>query len=312
MEVWVMHVKKLEHYILSNGMEIPCIGYGTFPYKCELLKAIPYAIKHGHSLIDTSDDYHNYVCVGEAVRKYKEIENIVEVIIEMKISWPFSPKYLRNQVLEGKKQLKIPQDKPIDILLIHFPYPYIYVDAWKEMEKLYKEGKCRAIGVCNFEAKHLEQLKKHCEIMPMINQFELHPLFRQQEICSYCEDNGIQIMAYSPVCRMNPKLIKNEKLVGIAKKHNKSVIQVIMRWNYQHKYIPISASSKCEHIVSNIDIFDFKLSDADMDTIDKLDCGFRIRYNPNTMYRKRQRIKCLLYHWQYLVEKNRTIFLGGI
>lgn len=297
-----MLTKELESYRLINGVEIPCIGYGTFPYKCELLSAIPYAIEQGHSLIDTSDDYHNYDCVGEAVRKYKEgVNEDAKVIVEMKISWPFSPKRLRSQVLEGKTQLKIPQDRPIDILLIHFPYPYIYVDAWQEMEKLYREGLCRAIGVCNFEVKHLERLKKNCEIMPMIDQFELHPLFRQEEICVYCENNGIQVMAYSPFCRMNPKLIKNDALVRIAAEHNKSVIQVIMRWDYQHRYIPIPASSKPAHIVSNLDIFDFELTDEEMDTIDNLDCGFRIRYNPNTMYSKRQRIKCFLYHIQYIL-----------
>lgn len=293
-----MQRKEFESYTLANGMEIPCVGYGTFPYKCELLDAIPYAVEKGYSLIDTSDDYHNYYCVGSATRDLKDT-----VIIEMKISWPFSPKNLRRQVFEGKKQLRIPQNKPIDILLIHFPYPYIYVDAWREMERLYKEGECRAIGVCNFEVKHLEQLKKHCEIVPMIDQFELHPLFQQKEICSYCQSNGIQVMAYSPVCRMNSKLIKNEKLVRIAIEHSKSVIQVIMRWNYQHGYIPIPASSKPEHITANVDIFDFELSDDDMTIIDKLDCGFRIRYNPNTMYSKKQRIKCFLYHWQYLLSK---------
>ena len=278
-----MFNNSLIKYTLSNGMKIPCIGYGTFPYKCELLRSVPFAIKQGITLIDTSDDYHNYDCVGEAIKNYyKEVDDSESIIIEMKISWPFSPKRLKSQVLEGKKQLKIPQDKPIDILLMHFPYPYIYVDAWHEMEELYLEGECRAIGVCNFEIKHLEKLKKHCRIMPMINQFELHPLFQQKEICSYCEDSGIQIMAYSPVCRMDSKLIKNEELNRIAVKHNKTVIQVIMRWNYQHKYIPIPASSKLEHIILNIDIFDFELSEEEMYIIDKLDCGFRIRYNPNT------------------------------
>ena len=108
-------------------------------------------------------------------------------------------------------------------------------------------------------------------------------------------------MAYSPICRMDPKLIQNDKLVEIAKVHGKSVVQVIMRWNYQHKYIPIPASAKPEHISSNIDIFDFELSEVQMETIDRLDCGFRIRYNPNTMYGKKQRIKCFLYHLQYLL-----------
>lgn len=174
------------------------------------------------------------------------------------------------------------------------------------MEKLYLEGVCSAIGVCNFEIHHLKRLMRHCSIVPMINQFELHPLFQQRELCSFCKRNNIVVVSYSPVCRMNPILIKNHEIDKIAIKYKKNVIQIILRWHIEHGYIPIPASSKLEHIESNYNVFDFELTDEDMESIDNLNSGMRIRYNPNTMYTWKQRIKCFIYHIKYLY----TIFMN--
>lgn len=220
---------------LQNGMELPPIGYGTFPYKEELRQSIPFAIQTGYRLIDTSDDYQNYAFVGEGVQASTPNDDI---IIEGKISLPYKPEEIRSLVINYKRQLNL-ENKPLDVLLLHFPYPHIFTDSWHEMEKLYDDGLCRAIGVCNFEITHLEKLMKACRIKPMINQFELHPMFRQKELCEYCEKQGIAIMSYSPLARMNKNLFASEIIQGLAEKHNKEIAQIILRWNIQHGYIPI-------------------------------------------------------------------------
>ncbi|EGB93998.1 oxidoreductase, aldo/keto reductase family [Clostridium sp. D5] len=277
-------------------MLLPPIGYGTFPSKEKLIQNIPVAHQVGYELIDTSDDYGNAEYIG---RVKKCDENISKLTISTKISdvshlWNF-----RNDFVKQKKLLGVPQNQPMDLLLLHFPYPHLYLDAWKELEKLYEEGLCKAIGVCNFEIHHLEKLLKYAKIKPMVNQFELHPLFRQKELCEYCERHNIAIMSYSPVARMDKRLINDEIIMRIAEKYQKSVVQVILRWDIQHRYIPIPAASKKEHIQSNIDVFDFSLTNEEMQQLDSLDCGMRIRFSPSTMWSTTKKIKNLIRHLQY-------------
>ena len=159
------------------------------------------------------------------------------------------------------------------------------------------------IGVCNFEVKHLKKLLSKCRIKPMFNQIELHPLFRQPEICGFCEEHGIRIMSYSPLARMNARLFQNEQLELLAEKYSKSIAQVILRWNIQHEYIPIPATANLSHAEMNIDIFDFELTDDEMLLIDSLDEGMRIRYNPNTMFSNGQKIKGYIGHIEYILKK---------
>ena len=281
---------------LSNSYEMPIFGFGTFPQKEKLLQSIPTAAKVGYRFVDTSDDYQNIEWVGKAISQMKQ----EKPIIETKFSDPTMLFEMQKEYYRFKKALELKDDEVIDILLLHFPYPYVYVDMWKELEKLYEQGKCKVIGVCNFEIEHLEILKKNCKYVPMINQFELHPTFRRMELCKYCNDNHIAIMSYSPFARMNKSLIDNEKLLNIAKKYNKNVPQIIIRWNLQNGYIPIPGSSSESHIKSNIDVFDFELSEEDMKEIDSIDIGMRIRYDPKTKWGHRVKIRNLFIHMRYL------------
>jgi len=146
---------------------------------------------------------------------------------------------------------------------------------------LYREGLVRAIGVCNFHEHHLKKLLENADVMPAVNQVELHPLLSQGNLVAFCKERGIQIEAYSPVARMHDKLIKNEILVSIANQHKRTVPQVILRWDFQHGIVSIPKSSHPARLKENIGIFDFNLSDEEMKLIDLLNIDFRVRYDPD-------------------------------
>lgn len=278
---------QVEEITLSNGFRIPAIGFGTFPNKENLLEIIPNAIQTGYRLFDTSDNYQNEEFVGEAIRKsHSELSGDGDKVITVtKFSQGTAASKFEIVFQKSFRNLFIDnEEEAIDIYLMHWPYPFLYPYIWKQMEKKYKEGKCKAIGVCNFELKHLNKLMKACEIKPMINQLECHPMFRQATICDYCQSNDIQIMSYSPLARMHPKLMENEILMAIAAKYNKSVSQIILRWNYQHKFISIAGTKSLAHMQNNFNIFNFELRQSDMEQIDSLDCGMRIRFDPNKRF----------------------------
>lgn len=270
-----------EYYTLYNGLKIPVIGYGTFPNKETLLQAIPNAIAKGYRLIDTADNYHNEEFVGQVFQHILQKE---DVIIVTKFSQPYRTRSFHKVFEETQEKLYGNTQTPVDIYLLHWPYPFLWKKQWKRMEKLYLEGKCRAIGVCNFKKKCLEELLKICQVKPMINQFECHPLYQQKETIDLCEKENIQIMSYSPLARMNKNLIENRLLKNLACKYNKSVSQIILRWNIEHRFIPIPASVSPVHISSNYEIFDFKLTPDEIAQIDALECGMRIRYDPDSRF----------------------------
>lgn len=172
----------------------------------------------------------------------------------------------------------------IDLYLIHWPNK-LNNETWKAFEELYKKGKVRAIGVCNFKIEHLEDLRKSAEIMPMVNQIELHPLSSKNDMLSYCNKNNIQLVAWSPI--MRGKLLSNEIMIELSKKHKKTIAEVILRWHIQRGVIPIPKSSNKERIKENFDIFDFKLSNEDMNYINSLNEGDNVSVSgipENTTY----------------------------
>lgn len=274
-----------EFYELYNGLRIPVIGFGTFPNKEALLQAIPAAIKKGYRLIDTSDNYQNEEYVGKAYRDIVQKKEIDEdILIVTKFSQPYSTIFFNKVFKQSQKRLYGSIYREVDIYLLHWPYPFLWKKQWKRMEKLYVQGKCKAIGVCNFKKKYLEELLQMCQVKPMVNQFECHPLFWQKETVDFCRENDIQIMSYSPLARMNKKLIENELLVTLAEKYGKSVQQIILRWNIEHRFIPIPASVSNKHIDNNFEIFDFKLTTNEVAQIDSLESGMRVRFDPDSRF----------------------------
>lgn len=263
---------------LNNGMQIPDIGMGTFPYNKELITAIPEAYKLGYRMFDTSDNYGNEEYVGKALNLLSQDE-LDNVVLITKYSQP--TKNVQEVLDESKKKMS---NKSVDILLMHWPYPYLWEKRWQEMEDIYKRGEVRAIGVCNFTEKYLNRLIEFCEIKPTINQFECHPMFQQINTIDLCKKEDIQVMSYSPLARMSESLFSNSVLVDLAKKYRVGVEKVILRWNIQNGYIPIPASKTKDHLSANINIFDFELTGDEINKINELECGMRIRYNPDTRF----------------------------
>lgn len=276
---------------LNNGLLIPQIGLGTFPYKDVLRESLPLSVKCGFRLIDTSDNYGNELFVGEGLSGL----DLSEVLVISKFSQPNRTHELEKCYEESKTKLG-----RLNIYLLHWPYPYLWKQQWRKMEDLYLEGKCDAIGVCNFDLRYMKELLSICRVKPAINQFERHPLFQQQELVDFCHQNGVAVMAYSPVARMDKELQESTILKGIAEKYNKTVNQVILRWDIDTNCIPIPASSSEKHIEENYDIYNFELSPKDIIMINGLEKGKRIRFNPHTRFSLKRKISFLRYRFTML------------
>lgn len=270
--------------VLSNGVKMPSIGFGT--YKSgndeETAKIIKYALKIGYRQIDTASFYGNEVGIGNGIKESGI--NREDIFLVTKL-WNDDHGY--DKTIEAfNKSLERLQVDYIDLYLVHWPNK-LNSETWKAFEYLYKTGKVKSIGVCNFKVAHLEELKKTAQIMPMVNQIEIHPQSSKNDMLSYCEENNIQLVAWSPI--MRGKLFSNELMIGLAEKYKKTIAQIILRWHLQRGVIPIPKSSNEERIKENLNIFDFELSNDDIKTIDLLNEGDNVSVSgvpENTTYLK--------------------------
>ncbi|MBG9767527.1 glyoxal/methylglyoxal reductase [Bacillus vallismortis] len=264
---------------LHNGVEMPWFGLGVFKVEngSEATESVKAAIKNGYRSIDTAAVYKNEEGVGIGIKESGVARE--ELFITSKV-WNEDQGY-ETTLAAFEKSLERLQLDYLDLYLIHWPGKDKYKDTWRALEKLYKDGKIRAIGVSNFQVHHLEELLKDAEIKPMVNQVEFHPRLTQKELRDYCKHQGIQLEAWSPL--MQGQLLDNEVLAEIAEKHNKSVAQVILRWDLQHEVVTIPKSIKEHRIIENADIFDFELSQEDMDKIDALNKDERVGPNPDEL-----------------------------
>lgn len=264
---------------LHNGVEMPWFGLGVFKVENgnEATESVKAAIKNGYRSIDTAAIYKNEEGVGIGIKESGVARE--ELFITSKV-WNEDQGY-ETTLAAFEKSLERLQLDYLDLYLIHWPGKDKYKDTWRALEKLYKDGKIRAIGVSNFQVHHLEELLKDAEIKPMVNQVEFHPRLTQKELRDYCKAQGIQLEAWSPL--MQGQLLDNEVLTQIAEKHNKSVAQVILRWDLQHEVVTIPKSIKEHRIIENAYIFDFELSQEDMDKIDALNKDERVGPNPDEL-----------------------------
>ena len=270
--------------VLSNGVKMPSIGFGT--YKSgndeETAKIVKYALNIGYRQIDTASFYGNEVGIGNGIKESGI--NREDIFLVTKL-WNDDHGY--DKTIEAfNKSLERLQVNYIDLYLVHWPNK-LNSETWKAFEYLYKTGKVKSIGVCNFKVAHLEELKKTAQIMPMVNQIEIHPQSSKNDMLSYCEENNIQLVAWSPI--MRGKLFSNELMIGLAEKYKKTIAQIILRWHLQRGVIPIPKSSNEERIKENLNIFDFELSNDDMKTIDLLNEGDNVSVSgvpENTTYLK--------------------------
>lgn len=267
----------METIELNNGVLMPRMGLGTFPLNgYNLIKTMMLARLSGYNAFDTSVAYGNESYVGKGI---KLIGKRKDIFITTKIS----NRQQRECTVEEavKSSLKALKTDYIDLYLMHWPNPETFLDTWTGMEKVYKEGLVRAIGVCNFHQHHIEELMKVATVTPAVNQVEIHPLLSQKELIKYCKSKGIVMEAYTPLARMDERLFKNDVINRIAKKYNKTVGQVVLRWDYQQDIIVIPKTSKYKRLKENIDIFDFSLSDEEMKKIDEINMNLRLRHDPD-------------------------------
>lgn len=266
---------------LYNGVKMPGLGIGVFKVEegPELVDALKFAIKHGYRSIDTAAIYQNEEGVGQAIQEGLAETGLSreELFVTSKV-WNADLGY-ESTLAAFETSLKKLQLDYLDLYLIHWPVAGKYKDAWRALETLYKEGKVRAIGVSNFQVHHLEDLMKDAEIKPMINQVEFHPRLTQEEVRAFCKANEIQVEAWSPLAQ--GQLLDNPVLQEIANHYNKSIAQVIIRWDLQNGVITIPKSTKEHRIVENADVFDFELSNEHMEQINQLNENTRVGPDPD-------------------------------
>jgi len=252
---------------LNNGIAMPMLGFGTNTLKGPTcVQCVSDAISVGYRLIDTAKVYGNEEAVGEGIKK-SGIDR-EKLFITSKL-WVDDSGYESS-----KKAFQITLDKLgleyLDLYLIHRPRGDVK-GSWKVMEELHKEGKIRAIGVSNFLAEQLDDLMTDAKITPAVNQIETHVFFHQHEAYKDLKKRGIQMEAWSPFAAGRNGMFSNQTLVDIGLKYNKSIAQVCLRWHFQRGIVAIPRSSQKAHMVENLDIFDFELSEKDKQTIAKLD-----------------------------------------
>ncbi|WP_027415648.1 aldo/keto reductase [Aneurinibacillus terranovensis] len=262
---------------LLNGVNMPGFGLGVWQVKegNEVVNSVKYAIKAGYKSIDTAAAYKNEAGVGQAIKETGVPRE--ELFITTKV-WNADQGYESTLTAFEQSTKKLGVDY-VDLYLIHWPVAGKYKDTWKALEKLYKDGKVRAIGVSNFHQHHLEDLLADAEITPMVNQIELHPLLTQVELREFCKSIGMKVEAWSPLG--SGKILDNPVIKEVAEKYNKTVAQVILRWDIQHDIITIPKSTKENRIIENADVFDFELSAEDMAKIDGLNKNERTGPDPD-------------------------------
>jgi 2,5-diketo-D-gluconate reductase A len=258
----------MQKVMLNNGIEMPILGFGVFQIQdekeCE--QAVYDAIMAGYRLIDTAASYLNEEAVGRALKRSGVPRE--DLFITTKL-WVQDTGY-ENTKKAFEKSLERLQLDYLDLYLIHQPYGDVY-GSWRAMEELYAQGKIRAIGVSNFHSDRLVDLILHNEVVPAVNQVETHPFCQQIESHDFMKDNNVQIESWGPFAEGKNNMFQNEILASIAEKYNKSVAQVILRWLTQRGVVAIPKSVRKERIIENFNIFDFELSQEDMEKISGLD-----------------------------------------
>ncbi|MCM3019365.1 aldo/keto reductase [Priestia megaterium] len=262
---------------LANGVKMPWLGLGVYKVEDgqEVVDSVKYAIKAGYKSIDTAKIYENEEGVGQAVKESGVSRE--ELFVTSKV-WNADQGY-DTTIQAFETSLNKLGLEYLDLYLIHWPVEGKYKDTWKALEKLYKDGKIRAIGVSNFQVHHLEDLIADAEVKPMVNQIEFHPLLTQTEVREYCKKQEIQVEAWSPLAQ--GELLDNEVLTQIAEKHGKSTAQVILRWDLQNEVVTIPKSTKEHRIIQNADVFDFELNAEEVEKINALNQNHRVGPDPD-------------------------------
>jgi methylglyoxal/glyoxal reductase len=264
---------------LNDGRKLPVLGLGVWQAGtgARVVRAVTAAIEAGYRLVDTAKLYGNEAEVGEAVRL--GVVPREQMFVTTKL---WNDDHGRDKARRafdaslGRLGLDY-----VDLYLIHWPGAGKRTETWKALVEIAREGRCRSVGVSNFTIEHLEEVIQASDVVPAVNQVELHPFLFQRELMDYCRGHGIQVQAYSPLARANH--LDDPALLALAQAHRRSVAQVMLRWSLQHGLSAIPKSTTPERIRENASIFDFELSSAEMARLDSLGSGSRVAWDPTSV-----------------------------
>ena len=260
----------MQKVTLNNGIEMPILGYGVFQIAdaadCE--RCVVDAIQVGYRLIDTAASYLNEEAVGRGIRKAGVPRS--ELFVTTKL-WVQDAGSERTAHAIDKSLRRLQLDY-LDLYLIHQPFGDVH-GSWRAMEAALKAGKVRAIGLSNFQPDRLMDIKAFNEVAPAVNQIEVNPFHQQSESVAFLRENGVQPEAWAPFAEGRNNLFKNEVLLGIGKKHGKSIGQVVLRWLVQRGVVALAKSVRKERMAENLAVLDFQLDDSDMKSFEPLETG---------------------------------------
>ena len=273
----------MEYVVLNNGVKMPKVGFGVFQIKekDECMKVVLEAIEAGYRLIDTAQSYGNEKAVGEAIQKSTVPREELFVTTKILIS-NYGYEKAKKSVEDSLAKMKLDY---LDLVLLHQPFKD-YHGAYKALVDLYHEGKVKSIGVSNFYPDRLVDLCLDTDVAPAVNQVEVNPFHQQDKALEYNQKYGVQLEAWAPFAEGKNGIFENETLMNIAKKHNKSVGQIILRWLLQRNIVSLAKTVKKERMKENINIFDFQLDQDDMNIISSLNkdkSSFFSHYDPETV-----------------------------
>ena len=271
-----MKVTSLE---MNNGKQIPQVGFGLWQVKdeTECIKVIQEALKAGYRHFDTAQIYGNEEFVGKAIASSFIPRSDIFITTKINVANFGHSRTIKSFEVSLQKL----QTDYVDLLLLHFPVTLLRGRSWKALEEIYAGGKAKAIGVSNYTIRHLEQLLKECKLTPAVNQVELHVFLQQPELVRYCQRHNIVVEAYSPLAHGHG--LDNPVLEKLAKKHNKTSGQIMLRWCIEQGTVPLPKSVHKERIEQNIALFDFAFDEEDKVALAGLDKNLRTCWDPTNI-----------------------------
>lgn len=280
----------MEYVTLNNGVKMPMVGLGTWNLHPEKLSNIvDVALQCGYTRFDTAWKYQNEDDLGRVFKRLSIPRDKLFIETKLHESQVYLPRRLRKLPIKKKSirkafdsQCKSLQTDYIDLYLLHWPF-YNFIEMWEEIEKIYHEGRIRAIGVSGFTKLHLEELKRISDVIPALNQIEISPYNTNADLVTDSKKMGIQVEAYTTFNgkpEASQTLLNDECLVKIAQRHNKSVANIICKWAVQHGYSIVPRTNDFNHLKENIDVFSYTLDENEMNDIDSLNKGISVWGDP--------------------------------